>query len=138
MKEYLIFTDGGARGNPGPAAAAFLVYLLEGEKVFSESFFLGNTTNNVAEYQAVVRALKWLVKNCNKEGASYSFYLDSQLVVNQLSGLYRVKDSKLQKLIMTAKEEEKKLRGKVIFCYLPREFNRMADRLVNRRLDELK
>lgn len=136
MKEWIIFTDGGARGNPGPAASAFLVFSLNGEKIFSSAKFLGETTNNVAEYQGVIMALNWITAQSLDEETTCSFYLDSQLVVQQLSGRYRVKDEKLQRLVMTAKDLEKKFTGRVVYYYLPREFNRMADWLVNQKLDQ--
>ena len=85
-----IFCDGGARGNPGPAAAAFVVF--SGNKTLAkEGKYLGSTTNNQAEYNAVLLAMKWLLKNkSNIDGKKVDFYLDSELVVKQLMGEYKV------------------------------------------------
>ena len=137
MNDYLIYSDGGSRGNPGPAAAAFLVFNINGERIYHCGKFLGETTNNVAEYQAVLMAVSWLLKNISqKERAKYSFYLDSELVVNQLSGRYQIKDEKLKKIAIEIKKMESKFNGKITFNYLPREFNRMADYLVNQIMPE--
>lgn len=137
MNDYLIYSDGGSRGNPGPAAAAFLVFNINGKRVYHCGKFLGIATNNVAEYQAVLMAISWLLKNISqKERAKYSFYLDSELVVNQLSGRYQIKDEKLKKIAAEIKKMESEFNGKVTFNYLPREFNRMADYLVNQKMPE--
>jgi ribonuclease HI len=129
-----IYCDGGARGNPGPAASAFVVFDAEGKIVFQQGDYLNSTTNNLAEYRAVFNAVQWLGKNFPQ--GSVNFYLDSQLVVNQLKGLFKIKEPGLIKLhqeIQTAISEYKL--PKFSFKYVPREKNFMADKLVNETLD---
>ena len=127
MKKLTIFTDGGARGNPGPAGIG--VHIKEGGD-YKE--YIGEATNNQAEYKAVVLAL-----NKAKElgGEELDFYLDSKLVVEQLNGNYKVKDSELAKIfiqIFNLKQTFKK----VTFSHVPREQNKEADKLVNEAIDE--
>lgn len=135
----IIHCDGGARGNPGPAACAFVVYDDDHKHVFTGGKYLGETTNNQAEYAAVILALKWLTAQISnpKSQDSVTFYLDSELVVNQLKGLYRVKDAglKTKKLAIDKLIENCKL--KIQDClYIPREGNSEADKRVNQILDE--
>ena len=129
-----IFCDGGARGNPGPAASAFIVREETGKILHQQGFYLGVATNNQAEYQAVLEAMKWIVKNHSE--SEISFFLDSLLVVNQLSGKFKVKDSvlKIKYLEINGLIKNLKLRIK-IFTYLPRSQNFLADKIVNETLD---
>jgi ribonuclease HI len=130
-----IFCDGGARGNPGPAAAAFVVYK-NGKQTHKGSKFLGVATNNIAEYSAAILALEWLEKG-NYEGVeTISFVLDSELVTKQLNGLYKIKNEKLRQLITKAKELERKIKSRVTYTWSPRSKNKVADSLVNKELDE--
>lgn len=131
-----IYCDGGARGNPGPAAAAFVVEM-EGEIIFRDAKFLGNTTNNVAEYQAVIIALEWLRKNLKKVNEEILFILDSELVVKQLKGIFRVKNENLRNFFFTIKEMESKINLKIFYTSVPREKNKLADFLVNNLLDNV-
>lgn len=129
-KTLHVFTDGGARGNPGPAAIGFVVIdELSGKiiKKFSQS--IGVTTNNVAEYTAVIKALKWIGENLPKK-QNLHFFLDSKLVVNQLNGYYKVKNSKLRMLIINIRQYEKETEGKISYSFIPREKNLIADKLV--------
>lgn len=130
-----IFTDGGARGNPGPSAVGIVV--LENEnKIASFGKKIGNTTNNSAEYQAVIFALDWLLENKEKlSGHSILFFLDSQLVYSQITGLYKIKDSKLRELLFKVREKEGELGIPVSYNLIPREKNKEADKLVNLALD---
>lgn len=141
MKQYKIFSDGGARGNPGPAAAGFIIYDQNDRTVFSQSRYIGKTTNNVAEYWGVIDALSWAAGNINKDRAVLNCYLDSQLVANQLNGTYKVKDPKMKNLIIKVRQIEQKLREKfsvkTVYHYIPREKNSKADSLVNQALDFL-
>ena len=129
-------TDGGARGNPGPAASAFLVR--KGDAIiFEDSKFLGNSTNNVAEYTAVILALQWLVENFKSlETQTIEFFMDSELVVKQLNGIYKIKSRNLLPLFLKVKELVKKLPVKVLFTFVYREHNKDADSLVNKEIDE--
>jgi len=136
MEELNIYCDGGARGNPGPAASAFVV-LINGKEIFNESRFLGKTTNNVAEYNAVLMAYKWLTRFFdNKRYSKIIFFLDSQLVVKQLSGLYKIKSKNLKPLIISIKKIEYNLKVNIFYNFIPRNKNRRTDFLVNKILDE--
>ena len=132
-----IFTDGGARGNPGPAAAAFIVY--RGEEILAqEGHYLGRTTNNVAEYQAVLKAFDWLLsyQQKAKEPGKVEFFLDSKLVVSQLNGQFKIKARNLLPLVLAIKQKEKALGVPVSYSYIPRFKNKAADLLVNQTLDQ--
>lgn len=131
--KFTIYGDGGARGNPGPAAAAFVVIDQNGRLVHREGKFLGKATNNQAEYQAVIAALSWLARNA-PDGHEVVIKLDSQLLVSQLRGEFKIKNKTLSGLIMAVKEKEKRL--KVAYQLISREENKLADFLVNQVLDE--
>ena len=134
-----VFCDGGARGNPGPAAVGFVVFQ-NNRIVHKFSKRIGETTNNVAEYRAVIAALEWLSKNypiIQSSNQLINFYLDSQLVVNQLNGNFKIKNSNLQKLIVRAKSLERKVSRKISYSYVSRRKNKIADALVNQALNGL-
>jgi ribonuclease HI len=137
--EIIIHTDGGARGNPGPAAIGFVVSL-KNKILYKSGKTIGSTTNNVAEYTAVVEAIKWLIENNSliDRSANITFYLDSQLVVNQLNGLFKVRDVKLKTLIIGIKSLENNLNNKTTYKLIRREQNSEADLLVNKALDNVK
>lgn len=138
MPNYLkIFCDGGARGNPGPAASAFVVFGEDGDRLAKGSKYLGENTNNVAEYTAVIMALEWLDKN-GRGTDEVTFVLDSELITKQINGLYKIKSEKLKPLIVRVKNLQKKFSGKIIFTWSPRSGNKLADKLVNEKLDEKK
>lgn len=131
-KSLLIFSDGGALNNPGPAASAFVV-IEDGKIIHKFSKRIGETTNNVAEYQAVIFALEWLKENkevLNSQPSTINFNLDSQLVVHQLNGLYKIKDAKLKLLTIKIKGLEQEVDGKIFYRHIPREQNTIADALV--------
>lgn len=132
-----IYCDGGARGNPGPAAAAF-VALKDGESLlYKKAKYLGTRTNNEAEYSAVILALKWLAENPSYAGPdTIHFYLDSELVTKQLSGNFKIKSKNLAKLFFTVRFLEKKLSVKTKYNHIPRIKNKLSDYLVNKVLDE--
>jgi len=98
--ELKIYCDGGARGNPGPAAGAFVV-LADNKEIAAEGKSFRVATNNEAEYGAVIMAMTWLLKN---NAASVVFYLDSELVVKQLNGVYKIKSKKLLPLAAKIKK----------------------------------
>jgi ribonuclease HI len=132
----IVNTDGGARGNPGPAACSFIVS--KNEKVlFKNAFYLGTATNNIAEYTAVLKALEWLRDN-NYLDKNIIFKIDSELVVRQLNGLYKVKDTNLKKIYDKIKFLERNFFFKVSYNHVFREENFLADRLVNEELDRIK
>lgn len=139
MEKLVIFTDGGARGNPGPAAVGVVVKTEKGQLLASISRTIGETTNNVAEYQAVIAAFEWLKEN--KQINKYAnmqiiqFYLDSKLVVNQLNGLFKIKEYHLRELLLKVRTLEQEVGGNIVYSLVPREKNWEADVLVNRALD---
>lgn len=136
MRGLKIFCDGGSRGNPGPAASAFVVK--DGHTVLHKgSSYLGKTTNNIAEYKSVIMALTWLHKNSKKK-TSITLILDSQLVVKQLNGDYKIKNKTLKELAFFIKRLERKIESTVTYQWYPRSKNRVADRLVNIELDKVK
>lgn len=129
-----IFTDGGSRGNPGLAASAFVVYK-GADKIFETGKKIGHATNNVAEYTAVLTAFEWIATKTFDEN-KINFYLDSELVVRQLNGIYKIKDKNLQRLVQKIQNIKKNLNFKIAFTAIPRAQNERADFLVNRALDE--
>lgn len=135
-RQLYVFTDGGARGNPGPAAVAFVVKDATGKVLARQGKYIGKTTNNVAEYSAVIEALNWLVINSVSSVSSVNFFIDSKLIVNQLNGLYKIKKSHLRDLIIKVRKLEKSLSIKTSYQLLPREKNYDADFLVNKILNE--
>lgn len=133
MNGLTIYTDGGSRGNPGKSACAYAIYNEEA-LIAKDSKYLGIATNNHAEYNGVIFALEWLLKNSGKF-ENVSFYLDSELVVKQLNGLYKIKDENLLNLSQRVKELIHTLNLVIVFKYIPREQNKLADKLVNECLD---
>jgi ribonuclease HI len=125
-----IHIDGGSRGNPGPASYA--VYLERpGLPVVEECDKIGIATNNVAEYTALIKALE-LAEELGLK--SLRIYADSELMVKQIKGIYRVKNADLQPLYTQAKERQKRF-DSFSLLHVPREANREADRLCNLALD---
>jgi ribonuclease HI len=124
----IIYCDGGSRGNPGPAASAFVV-TEDGKTIFKDSKFLGIETNNVAEYTAVLLAIEWL--SDKKSKGEVVINLDSQLVERQLNGFWKIKSPKLKLLA----DEIKSKAVKVKFVWNYRTKNILADDLVNEELD---
>lgn len=134
--EVVIYCDGAARGNPGPAAAGFVTKL--GRQTYSCGYYLGEATNNVAEYQAVVLALGWLNKNKKNvpPGSSCVLYSDSELVVKQINQEFKVKNKSLKVMREQVFNLAGQLPVKVYFRHLARSKNKTADRLVNEVLNQ--
>ncbi len=131
MTAIRLYTDGAARGNPGPAGAGMVV-CDENDAVIDESFrYLGEATNNVAEYEALIGGLEL----CRKyHPCRLHVHMDSELVVRQLSGMYRVKNETLACLYRKAMELLK-IFGTPAITHIPREKNARADKLANRAID---
>lgn len=128
-----LFTDGGARGNPGPAGIGFVLEI-EGEKKISVGKYIGETTNNQAEYQALLAGLT----RARKEGVKeIECFLDSELVVKQLKGQYKVKNVDLKPRVAQVKELMQSF-DRVSFTHVRREKNALADALVNEAIDNYK
>lgn len=138
MSQIIIHTDGGARGNPGPAAVGAIIKYETGTILASISRRIGQTTNNAAEYLAVIAALEWVRENAAKLSATmYNFFLDSTLVVNQLNGLFKVKDGKLREMLLKIRILEQEISKPIYYSVIPREKNWQADALVNKALDTI-
>jgi len=132
QEKIIIYCDGGSRGNPGPAASAFVA--TRGEKlIFKKGKYLGIQTNNVAEYTAVIMALDWIINSKTTDQTVIN--LDSQLIERQINGFYRVRDMKLimlhDKVVMKLKE----IKYPIKFVWNYRSDNSLADKLVNDTLD---
>ena len=138
MKKIKIYLDGGARGNPGPAAIGFVVKNQNNRIIFQQGQTIGWATNNQAEYQALITALTW-IKNNQCQTEIIDFFLDSQLVVKQMRGEYKIKSAKIKPLWQKAKELEAELQPAGINYYLiPRSLNQEADFLLNQALNLVK
>jgi ribonuclease HI len=134
MKNLKIYTDGGARGNPGPAAYGVVINTDQGETLYEKGQAIGRATNNEAEYQGLIAALKWL-SQVDLKVSNYIFYLDSRLVVKQMQGKFKVKANNLKPLWQQAQQLAKKLSGQIKYQHIPREKNAAPDELLNQALD---
>lgn len=124
-------TDGGARGNPGPAGAGFVLDTPEGERIAGGGCFLGETTNNIAEY----RALLWGLEVALAQGVTeLTVYSDSELLVRQMNGVYKVKHANLKPLFVQALGLVRRFQ-KIDVRHVRREENREADALANAAMD---
>lgn len=133
-----IFTDGGARGNPGPAAVGIVIKSTRGNVIARFGKAIGVSTNNVAEYRAVIEALDWVRRwEGRRNIKGITVCMDSQLAVSQLTGIFKVKNPALRELIVTIRELEQEVGGNVSYLLVRREENRLADLLVNQALDRL-
>lgn len=137
--ELIIHTDGGSRGNPGPAAVGVFATIGSGETLFEISENIGRETNNVAEYSAVIHSLQYLQTH-SIEAEKITFVLDSELIVRQILGIYKVKEPRLKILNQNVREQTQLLRNKhglktINFINVPRNENKRADQLVNQALD---
>lgn len=138
MNKFIVYTDGGSRGNPGPSAIGAVLCNEKGQVIKSRGQYLGeNTTNNEAEYGAVIFGLKefkaLLGAKLARE-AEIEVRSDSELLVKQMKGLYKISNNRIKDLfieVWNLKTEFKK----ITFTLIPREKNREADRLVNEALD---
>jgi ribonuclease HI len=133
MEKIIMYTDGGSRNNPGPAGIG--VYIETLNKQFGE--YIGEKTNNEAEYEAVIFGLKKLKQIIGKDKAKEAeieIYLDSELVERQLNHVYKIKEENIQKLFIEVWNMMLDFR-KVNFSHIPREKNKIADSLVNQALD---
>lgn len=134
---FYIQADGGARGNPGPAGSGAVVRDADGAVVLEVSEFIGHATNNVAEYNAVIRALEGLLEvlgGSAAKKASVSVEMDSKLVVEQMEGRWKVKHPNMKPLAAKAAVLGVAF-GSVTYAHIPREKNAYADRLANEAMD---
>jgi ribonuclease HI len=132
LDEAKIFTDGGSRGNPGDSACAYVICNMDGTVVEKSGYYMGMATNNQAEYFGFKKGLE----RARDLGIDkISLFSDSQLVVNQMNGIYKVKNQELAPLHQDVKEIASSF-SKITFTYVPREMNKTSDAEVNRILDQ--
>lgn len=130
--KLIIYTDGGARGNPGPAALGVAIYDEQENLIKSFGKYLDEKTNNEAEYEAIIAALE----EASKLKAEYvEMRMDSELAMRQLSNIYKVKNHRMQALVLKVRNLETKFK-KVTYHHVPREKNKIADAMVNKAIDQ--
>ena len=136
MKIINIYTDGGSRGNPGPAAIGVFI---EGDGLVLGKIGkrIGKNTNNFAEYSAILEGLDFIIQNKDLIGkdSKVNFFMDSQLAYSQIVGIYKIKNSILRELIFKIREKEAEIKLPIVYSHIPRERNKEADKLVNLALD---
>ncbi|MEO6508807.1 MAG: ribonuclease HI family protein [Patescibacteria group bacterium] len=135
--ELKIHTDGGALNNPGPAASAFVMYR-DDKEIYSEGKAIGPATNNDAEYTALINALGKVKEMLNlgtlKDVTKISVYADSDLMVHQVNGLWKIKHAPIQKYMFEIRALEVEIGLPISYTYVPREQNTVADGLVKKAL----
>ena len=137
IQKLNVFTDGGARGNPGPSAIGVFIKDESGREVAGFGKKIGVSTNNIAEYKAVIVALFWIIENKEKlsKDVKINFFLDSNLVCSQITGLFKIKNSQLRDLLFQVRQMESEIDIPINYSYVPREKNKEADKYVNLALD---
>ena len=136
MDTITIYTDGASRGNPGHSASGYSI-IMNGKRIAGGAKYNGNATNNFAEYNAVILALEWCRDNiASRKECAVNLYSDSELVVRQLGGVYKVKSNEMKRLNGIARALIKEFKG-VRFHNLPREDRNISavDARLNRLLD---
>jgi ribonuclease HI len=131
-KKVTIYTDGGARGNPGPAGIGAVIFNEKEEIIGQYKKYIGETTNNQAEYQAVVLGLEEAKKLKVEE---IELRMDSELVCSQINGVYKIKNPDFQDSFIKIYNLKQAFK-KIEFKYIPREKNKLADSLANQAMDE--
>lgn len=129
--EIIIYTDGGARGNPGPAATGFVIKDLAENVIYENGSYIGEATNNVAEYSALIKAL---IVAKNLKAKKVQVRMDSELIVKQMNKQYKIKQPHLQNLAAQVFELIAEF-DSISFTHIRREFNKEADALVNQAID---
>lgn len=130
--KFIIYTDGGARGNPGPGGCGVVIYDQQNKIVGEYTKFLKKATNNQAEYEALILALQ---KAKFLKAKELDCYLDSQLIVEQLNHRYKIKNPDLGSLFIKVWNLSQSFQ-KISYHHVPREKNKQADKLVNKVIDE--
>ncbi len=131
-----VYTDGASRGNPGKSGAGILITFENNKKTISLKQYLGILTNNEAEYKALIIALEYITKLTDTHRIfNILFLLDSQLLVNQINGVYSVKSPNIIPLYSQAKKLIENLNAVWEFRHIPRTLNREADKLANSAID---
>ena len=133
MEILKIYTDGAARNNPGPAGLGVVFYDKNAKVISSFKKYIGEATNNQAEYKAVILALQKAKKIKAKK---IKVYMDSKLVVEQVNGNYKIKEPILKKLYWQIRDLILETGGNIEFIHIPRIKNKQADKLANQAIDE--
>jgi len=135
--EIKIYTDGGSSGNPGPVAIGYVIFF-DTKKIFSFGKKIGTGTNNFAEYSALIAALEKITDLIKQSvGLAFSKIIvcsDSSLVVNQVNGLYKIKNPKIKDYVQKVKKLEQNISIPIYYKHIPREENQLADSLVRKEL----
>lgn len=124
-----IYTDGGSKGNPGPSSIG-IVFYLNNKTIFQHKENIGTATNNDAEYIALIKALEKAI-SYSSQLTKIECYSDSRLMVNQVKGLFKVKNGKIKEYILKIRGLEQEIKIPISYHLVPREQNTEADRLVN-------
>lgn len=132
--KLIIYTDGASRGNPGPSSYGFVILDKGGKVIYEEGKYIGITTNNVAEYTAVLEAIKHVKDQFGSRVSGVELFVDSKLVAQQLTGKYKIKAAHLKPIIEKIKVLSIEVGG-VIYSHLPRSQNSLSDELANQALD---
>lgn len=136
MEKIVVYTDGGARGNPGPAGIGVVIQNEAGETLHESSAYIGETTNNIAEYEALIRALEDLQMFGEKlKDLHVEVRMDSELVVRQMQGIYKVKEPNLKERFGKVAALKMDRVPNLTFVHVRREHNKRADLLVNEAID---
>lgn len=136
MGRIKIYTDGGSRGNPGQAAIGVYIVSADNKELARIGKKIGEATNNVAEYSAILEGLSWVLANKEKYDVSQAhFYMDSQLAYSQIVGIYKVKNETIRDFIVKIRQKEAELGIPIFYNHIARERNKNADKLVNLALD---
>lgn len=125
-----IYTDGGSKGNPGVSSIG-IVFYLKNKIIFQHKESIGIATNNDAEYIALIRALEKAIKNNIQDVKKIECYSDSRLMVNQVKGLFKIKNGKIKEYVLKIRGLEQEIKIPIFYYLIPREQNTEADRLVN-------
>ena len=136
--DLLAYIDGGARGNPGPAAIGVHICDSDGNPLFEEGLFIGHATNNEAEYRALIRLLEVAAEDPviqSFKGGALRVHCDSKLVVEQVVGNWKIKEPRLKALYDEVQQKKAATGMRLGIKHVPREENKDADRLVNQALD---
>lgn len=133
LSKINVHADGGSRGNPGAAAIGIIIFDDNKKELETYKECIGNATNNVAEYRALLKALQLAAKHTRKE---VHIFMDSELIINQMNGIYKIKSAEMLELFQEVKDHERTF-SKVVYNHVRREnkFQMMADRLVNEALE---
>ncbi len=124
-----VFTDGGSKGNPGPSSIGGVGHIND-KKIFEFKKSIGIATNNDAEYQALIEAFQNILK-LSPRPSKIEFYSDSRLMVNQVKGLFKIKNGRIREYVLKIKGLEQEVNLPITYSYVPREQNVEADLLVN-------